>query len=110
MTILLTPWCRHTGANLSVLLSQQSVSQAEKTMRKFLEYVDEKLPSAQGWLFGLQRPSAADAHVVALLARLQDVEREHLFTAKVREYAERAMGTVEWKGVMKGLRTTMCQG
>ncbi|KAK4498463.1 hypothetical protein PRZ48_011121 [Zasmidium cellare] len=97
----------HTGPDLDVILGPESVKEAEKVMRSFLEYVDGKLPSSQGWLFGLERPSAADAHVVALLVRLKDVGRSYLFPGKIGEYVERVQGTPEWKGVMKGLGTTM---
>ncbi|KAF2174139.1 hypothetical protein M409DRAFT_16409 [Zasmidium cellare ATCC 36951] len=100
----------HTGTDLNTLFGPESVRQAEKEMRRFLEYVDEKLPSTEGWLFGLERPSAADAHVVALAVRLCDVGREGLLPEKVRGYVERARGTEEWRGVMGGLETTMCQG
>ncbi|KAF2163986.1 hypothetical protein M409DRAFT_25760 [Zasmidium cellare ATCC 36951] len=84
--------------------------QAERVLEEFLKHVDQRLPSSEGWLFDLPRPSAADAHLVALLARMHDVGRGALIKGNIRLYADRAKGSHEWQSVMGTYTTTMCEG
>ena len=99
-----------SNIDFNTLFGPGAVQKAEEQIRPFFEYVDDKLPSSDGWLFGLPQPSAADAHLVALLVRLTDVGRRPLIPAKLRAFADRAKATPEWQSLMDGLDTTMCPG
>lgn len=57
------------------------------------------------WLFGLQQPTALDAHLIVFIARMRDVNRLELIPDKLQRYAEEATRTVEWKQVMFTRRT-----
>lgn len=99
-----------SGTDFNAVLGQASVKEAEEAIGSFFQYVDERLPSSQGWLFGIPQPTAADAHLVALLVRLQNVGRNGLLPAKIKAYADKSQATPEWQKVMGGLDTTMCPG
>ncbi|KAM0166591.1 hypothetical protein ACHAQE_001397 [Botrytis cinerea] len=49
------------------------------------------------WLFGLEHPTALDAHLLPFISRLRDVGRQELIPAKLGEYADLALETPEWK-------------
>ncbi|ETI27195.1 hypothetical protein G647_09878 [Cladophialophora carrionii CBS 160.54] len=66
-------------------------------------------PDSGPWLWGYQKPTALDADLVVLLARLQDVGRHGIIPQELKEYAEKAYQTPEWIKVMEG-RTTMYDG
>jgi hypothetical protein len=66
-------------------------------------------PDAGPWVWGYQRPTALDADLLVLLARLQDVGRDGIIPQELKEYAEKAYQTPEWIEVMQG-RTTMYDG
>ena len=101
---------RLAKVDFDVVLGPAATEKAEAVFVDFLQYVDERLPSSQGWLFGLPDPSAADAHLVALFARMDDVGKGVFIKGKVREYADRAKGSPEWQSVMGSYTTTMCPG
>ena len=96
--------------DFDAVLGPAAAKEAEGVFLDFLKYVDERLPSSKGWLFGLPDPSAADAHLVALFARMDDVGRGGFIKGKVREYADRAKSSPEWQSVMGTYTTTMCPG
>jgi hypothetical protein len=110
MTFDETQHNRVAHVDFDAVLGPAAAKDAEGIFVEFLQYVDERLPSSQGWLFGLPDPSAADAHLVALLVRMDDVGRGGLITGKVREYADRAKESPEWQSVMGTYTTTMSPG
>jgi hypothetical protein len=57
------------------------------------------------WLFGLQSPSALDAHLVVFLSRMRDVGRGELIPERLGTYVDRAVDTQEWKQTMDGRKT-----
>ena len=62
--------------------------------------------SDQGpWLFGSDRPSALDAHLVVFIARMQDVGKDDLIPDALQAYARTAFAMAEFKAVMGGRRT-----
>ena len=68
-----------------------------------LHYILEQ--SQSGWFFGVEQPSALDAHVLGFIARLQDVGRDGLIPADLMQWADNFMQRREWKDLMKGVRT-----
>jgi len=66
-------------------------------------------PEAGPWLFGQRHPTELDAHLVVMIARLQDVGRHEIIPDALKKYAEAAYATPEWINVMQG-RTTMYDG
>jgi glutathione S-transferase len=84
-------------------------TEVERT-RSFLSRVEQLLvPPSGPWLFGRAVPTALDAHLVAFLARLQDLERGELISPGMSAYRDAAMKTPEWRRVMNG-RQTMYSG
>ena len=63
------------------------------------------LVSDKQWLFGLDNPTALDAHLVIFIARMKDVDRSELIGAQLLQYFDHAAEMDEFKGVMKGRRT-----
>ncbi|KAJ9497466.1 hypothetical protein H2202_006890 [Exophiala xenobiotica] len=57
------------------------------------------------WLFGLEQPTALDAHVVILIGRLQDVGRTSVVSERLLEYTDAAFQTPKLQTVMAGRRT-----
>jgi hypothetical protein len=55
--------------------------------------------------FGLEEPTALDAHLVVFIARMQDIGRDDLLPPGLSQYASRLMEGQEWKAVMQGRRT-----
>ena len=60
----------------------------------------EKSPT--GWLFGLDRASALDAHLIVFIARMRDVGRNDLIPESFHKYTMKAMEGKEWKDVQTG--------
>ena len=64
-------------------------------------YTGGKLSNASGpWLFGFQHPSALDTHVATFLVRLQESRRAAMVPEPLKEYAQMAQKTKEWKEMM----------
>lgn len=57
------------------------------------------------WCFGLTRPSALDAHLVAFAARLIDVDRGELVPRVVKQLVDEVMAGPEWHSIMQGQTT-----
>jgi hypothetical protein len=70
-----------------------------------LSECEDLLSPAGPWLFGLDEPTALDAHLVTFVARLTDVGRIDEIPASIRQYAARAMAGDEWKHMMQGQNT-----
>jgi hypothetical protein len=85
--------------------------QAELSKAKeYLEAVSALLKPEEGpWLFGQYRPTELDAHLVVMIARLQDVGHHQIIPKMLKKYAEEAYATPEWKEIMED-RTTMYDG
>ena len=81
---------------------EQSINRATAVMAEFEKILQD---SPTDWCFGLQQPSALDAHLVVFIARMQDVHREDLLPQRVREYGTKAMATPQWQDVMQGRKT-----
>ncbi|OQU94485.1 hypothetical protein CLAIMM_00839 [Cladophialophora immunda] len=81
---------------------QSEVSRATAYLEEVASYLR---PETGPWMFGQQRPTALDAHLVVMIARLQDVGRGGMVPDALKEYGEKAMSTPEWIEVMEGRRT-----
>lgn len=82
-----------------------AIAENEKRVKTLLAALEKKLrASSESWLYGL-KPTALDAHLVVLIARLTDVGREALIPTKLREYADCVMKKTEWVDMMGGRRT-----
>lgn len=57
------------------------------------------------WMFGLQEPSALDAHAVVFIERMRDVGRIGLVPDKLDAYSQKATEQDAWRSVMNGRRT-----
>ncbi|KAJ5818994.1 hypothetical protein N7474_004585 [Penicillium riverlandense] len=58
------------------------------------------------WLFGLDKPTALDAHLVVFIERMRDIGRSELIPEGLQAYADRAKMVTAWKSLMQG-RSTM---
>ncbi len=75
--------------------------------KAYLEEAATLLDISSGpWLFGQKRPTELDAHLIVMIARLQDVDRGFLVPESLRSYGEKAMAEPSFLAVMEG-RTTM---
>jgi hypothetical protein len=82
---------------------KENVEKARALMFRFQNMLEE---SRTGWLLGLSRPSALDAHVVVFIARMYDVNRKELIPEKLQQYGDRAMSDKIWQDMMEGRNTT----
>ncbi len=74
---------------------------AVRLMDAFAEHVSGLGP----WLFGEQRPTALDAHLVIFIARMLDLGRGEAVPEPLKAYAEAAFASAEYNAVMAGRRT-----
>ncbi|KIX05322.1 uncharacterized protein Z518_06194 [Rhinocladiella mackenziei CBS 650.93] len=81
---------------------ENEVSKATAYMQELASFLR---PDAGPWMFGQQRPTALDAHLVVMIARLQDVGRDDIIPETLKAYGDMAMNTPEWLEVMDGRRT-----
>jgi len=82
--------------------------QSIELTREVLSECAASLPSENvlgPWLFGLAYATALDAHLVVLIARLQDIGKGEIVPPELTAYADRAMEGPEWQSVMEGRRT-----
>lgn len=88
-------------------------AKTEAEIRKAETYLKEiealLVPRSGPWLFGQKRPTELDAHVVVMIARLQDVGRDFIIPEALKAYGKKAMMEPSWVSVMEG-RTTMYDG
>ena len=88
------------------LLENNVPEKMQKQSQELLEILAGLLKEEQGpWLWGLTEPTALDAHLVAFIARLQDLGRGQVVPPGLKLYAESAKNGPEWKNVMQGRRT-----
>ncbi|GAD92996.1 protein kinase domain protein [Paecilomyces variotii No. 5] len=75
--------------------------------KAYLEEIETLLdPSSGQWLFGQKRPTELDAHLIVMIARLQDVGRDFIIPESLKAYGKKAMAEPSWVAIMEG-RTTM---
>ncbi|KAL7782758.1 hypothetical protein V8C43DRAFT_295523 [Trichoderma afarasin] len=67
-----------------------------------LEMCSEHLMEGKKWLFGLETPTALDAHLVTFIARLKDINKGDLVPQSLLTYAAAAQNMAEWKNVVQG--------
>lgn len=67
-----------------------------------LEMCSEHLVEGEKWLFGLETPTALDAHFVTFIARLKDINKGDLVPQSLLTYAAAAQNMAEWKNVVQG--------
>jgi hypothetical protein len=73
---------------------------------QLLAEVDELLQASySGWVLDTPYPTALDAHLVIVVARLRDAGRGELVPNRVVRYANVAMETSAWKDMMQGRQT-----
>lgn len=61
--------------------------------------------SSTGWIMGTTNPTALDAHVVILLARLHDIKRENLIPEALVAYGKAAMEQPAFPEALQGPST-----
>ena len=83
-------------------VAEQNLEQSRRLMGTF-----EGLLQAEAgpWLWGLSRPTALDAHLVAFIARLRDIGQGDNVPSDLSIYADTAMAGSEWNSTMQGRRT-----
>jgi len=81
---------------------QSEVSKATAYLEEVASFLR---PEAGPWMFGQQKPTALDAHLVVMIARLQDVGRDSIIPETLKKYGNMAMNTADWTEVMDGRRT-----
>ncbi|KUL87831.1 hypothetical protein ZTR_03134 [Talaromyces verruculosus] len=80
-------------------------SEIERT-RSLLARIEGYVEPQKGpWVFGLNVPTALDAHLVVFIARLRDVGRDVLIPTRLGEYASKAMEMPEWETLMEDRKT-----
>ncbi|KAK4498027.1 hypothetical protein PRZ48_010683 [Zasmidium cellare] len=86
-------------------LKTETVEEMVERTRELLDKMSNLLPAGSKWLFGLEHPTALDAHLVPFLVRLKDFKRENLIPANLVQYVAEAEKTTEWRDVMGGRST-----
>ncbi|KAF2769997.1 hypothetical protein EJ03DRAFT_343057 [Teratosphaeria nubilosa] len=92
-------------SKLAALTPEASKKNEQYTQQLVSQLVSNLEASKTGYLFGLERPSALDAHLVVFVARMLDIKRDDMIPTQLKSYAEKAMGGKEWQDVMQGRRT-----
>lgn len=88
-------------------LTKEGQEKSAADIKAYLADVDSLLSKSKtAWLLSTTRPSALDAHVVPLVARMKDLNQDSLVPDSVAKYAASAMQGQEWNAVMQG-RTTL---
>ena len=89
-------------------LEPEKVEAEIQKAKAFLDEVATLLDPSSGrhWLFGQERPTELDAHVLVFVARLRDVGRDSLVPEALKQYRESATAEPSWHAVMEG-RSTM---
>jgi glutathione S-transferase len=97
--------CSHEDERIQAV-DEKKVQEAVEKIKSLLATLDTILDPADGpWLFGLSVPTALDANLVPLLARLREVGKADMISEGLAKYADAAMEKVEWKSVMEGRKT-----
>lgn len=94
---------------VNALTPEKRQAEMDNAKAYFDEVASKLKPEAGPWLFGQRNPTELDAHLVVMIARLQDVGHHDLISKSLKEYADTAYATPEWKEIMQD-RTTMYDG
>jgi hypothetical protein len=87
-------------------LKRESAERAIVQSAQLLAEVDELLQASySGWVLDTPYPTALDAHLIIVVARLRDAGRGELVPNRVVRYANVAMETSAWKDMMQGRQT-----
>lgn len=98
--------CRLEEKKIATLTPQAS-KKNEEYAAQLMTRLESLLNASQTpWLFGLESPSALDAHLVVFIARMQDIGRGDVIPSALQNYGERAMNGPEWHEVMQGRHTS----
>lgn len=83
-------------------IKQDKVHNEVEHSRALLSTLESTLCSegSSPWLFGFERPTALDAHVVVFINRLRDVGRAKLISSTMAKYADVAMESSGWRKLM----------
>lgn len=87
-------------------IQHNSVQSNEERARNLFASLESLLGSTS-WFFGLERPTALDAHAIVLIERLRDVGRIRLVPTKLLDYAEIAFKAFPFESVTEGRRTML---
>ncbi|KAK0247009.1 hypothetical protein B0A54_17911 [Friedmanniomyces endolithicus] len=89
------------------VLTPQASRKNEEYAAQLMTRLESLLNASQTpWLFGLERPSALDAHLLVFIARMQDIGRGDMIPEALKKYGEKAMNGPEWHEVMQGRHTS----
>lgn len=83
----------------------------ERRAKLILDRLADTLPenshgaAAGPWMFGLQEPSALDAHTIVFVERMRDVNRIGLVPGKLDAWSQKATKQEAWRNMMDGQRT-----
>jgi hypothetical protein len=87
-------------------LKRENAERAIVQSAQLLAEVDELLQASySGWVLDTPYPTALDAHLIIVVARLRDAGRGELVPNRVVRYANVAMETSAWKDMMQGRQT-----
>jgi hypothetical protein len=89
------PSLKRESAERAIVQSVQLLGEAEELLQA----------SYSGWVLDTPHPTALDAHLVIVVARLRDAGRGELVPNRVVRYANVAMETSAWKDMMQGRQT-----
>jgi hypothetical protein len=121
--ILTWTYCRLEREQTDGLKTENVVANVEKARKLMLEFESLLSPSSAStasinggpspneidghgpWLFGLDHPTALDAHLIFFIARMRDVGRDGLIPQNLGRYGDVGMEKGEWKELMRGRRT-----
>lgn len=90
---------------VNALQPEKRQAELDKAKAYFDEVATKLKPESGPWLFGQERPTELDAHLIVMIARLQDVGHE-IIPEGLKKYADAVYVTLEWQEFMEG-RTTM---
>lgn len=91
-------------ARLNGIQPHEITSNAVKAKTLVAKF-ERLLVSDKQWLFGLDNPTALDAHLVVFIARMKDVGREELIGARLLQYFDHAAESEVFRRLMDGRRT-----
>lgn len=85
----------------------ETIREMEHRAKVILDRLAGTLPDdPQGsWMFGLQGPSALDAHTIVFVERMRDVGRLGLLPERLNAWSQKATEQEPWRSVTNGRRT-----
>jgi hypothetical protein len=92
-------------------MEPEVIKEMEHRTKVILNRLADTLPEnthgsgAGPWMFGLQEPSALDAHTIIFVERMRDVDRMGLVPEKLDAWSQKATEQEAWRNMMDGRRT-----